>query len=100
MCVVVGPVLAKVGGYAFDSWRVEEGVRPGYVYRRIEDAYYARNALIKGVTFEASPVGGSLLPRTDVRTCATLELFLLELSELVVLEPSLGLPVRRLREVA
>jgi hypothetical protein len=100
MFVVVGPVLAKLGGYAFDSWGVEEGVSLGYVYRRIEDAYYARNALIKGATFEALPAGGSLFPRADVHTCATLELFLLELTELGVLEPSLELPVRRLRAVA
>ena len=47
MHVVVGPVLTREGGYAFDSWTLENGLRHGFVYSRIEDAYYARNAEIR-----------------------------------------------------
>ena len=42
MAVVIGPVLTRAGGYAFDAWTPESGLSRGYVYRRIEDAYYAR----------------------------------------------------------
>jgi hypothetical protein len=41
------PVLTREGGYAFDAWTPENGVSRGYVYRRIEDAYYARNFEIR-----------------------------------------------------
>src|SRR3981081_1936128 len=42
MHVVVGPVLTRKGGYAFDCWTQEEGLSRGYAYDRIEDAHYAR----------------------------------------------------------
>jgi len=42
--IVVGPVVTRKGGYAFDCWTPEEGFSRGYAYCRIEDAYYARNA--------------------------------------------------------
>jgi hypothetical protein len=45
--VVVGPVLTREGGFAFDTWSREDRVSGGYVYRRIEDAYYARKALVR-----------------------------------------------------
>jgi len=47
MSIVVGPVLTREGGYAVDSWTPEDGVSRGYVYRRIEDAYYARKVEIR-----------------------------------------------------
>ena len=47
MPAIVGPILLKQGCYAFDLWTPEEGLSPGYGYRRIEDAQYARNAEIK-----------------------------------------------------
>ena len=47
MHTVVGPILTKEGGYAFDIWTPEEGLSRGYAYRRIEDAHYARNAEIR-----------------------------------------------------
>ncbi len=47
MHVVVGPVLKREGGYAFDSWTPQDGLSRGYIYRRIEDAYYARNIEIR-----------------------------------------------------
>jgi hypothetical protein len=44
MPVILGPVLMREGGYAFDAWTRENGLRRGYVYRRIDDAY-ARGSL-------------------------------------------------------
>ena len=42
MEAVVGPILNREGGYAFDYWTSAAGLIRGYAYRRIEDAYYAR----------------------------------------------------------
>ena len=47
MHTVVGPILTKGGGYAFNIWTPEEGLSCGFAYRRIEDAHYARNAEIR-----------------------------------------------------
>ena len=47
MHAVVGPIVIRGGGYAFDSWTSEEGLSRGYSYRRIEDAHYARNVEIR-----------------------------------------------------
>jgi hypothetical protein len=47
MGIVIGPVLRRAAGYGFDTWTADKGVSPGYPYRRIEDAHYARNAAIK-----------------------------------------------------
>jgi hypothetical protein len=50
MHTVIGPILTRDGGYAFDSWTPEEGLSRGYAYRRIEDAHYARKAEIRSRT--------------------------------------------------
>jgi hypothetical protein len=47
MEIVVGPVVTRKGGYAFDCWTPEEGFSRGYAYCRIEDAYHARNVEIR-----------------------------------------------------
>ena len=47
MHTVVGPILTKEGGYAFDIWTPDEGLSCGYAYRRIEDDHYARNVEIR-----------------------------------------------------
>ena len=47
MQIVVGPVLTRKGGYAFDCWAAEEGLSRGYTYGRIEDAHYARKVEIR-----------------------------------------------------
>jgi hypothetical protein len=46
MHTVIGPILTRDGGYAFDSWTLNRG----YSYRRIEHAYYARNVEIRSRT--------------------------------------------------
>jgi hypothetical protein len=50
MHAVVGPIVTREGGYAFDSWTPEHGLSRGYSYRRIEDAHYARKVEIKSRT--------------------------------------------------
>ena len=50
MDIVIGPVLMRKGGYAFDCWTPEEGVSHGYTYGRVEDAHYARNVEIRSRT--------------------------------------------------
>ena len=45
--IVVGPILTRKCGYAFDCWTPEQGLRPGYTYGRVEDAYYARKVEIR-----------------------------------------------------
>jgi hypothetical protein len=47
MQIVLGPVLTRKGGYAFDCWTPEEGLSRGYIYGRIDDAHYARNVEIR-----------------------------------------------------
>ena len=47
MQIVLGPVLTRNGGYAFDCWTPEEGLSRGYIYGRIQDAHYARNVEIR-----------------------------------------------------
>jgi hypothetical protein len=47
MQIVVGPVLTREGGYAFDCWTPARGLSRGYAYGRIEDAHYARNFEIR-----------------------------------------------------
>jgi hypothetical protein len=47
MQIVLGPVLVRKGGYAFDCWAPEEGLSRGYTYGRIEDAHHARNVEIR-----------------------------------------------------
>ena len=55
MGIVIGPVLKRPEGYGFDVWTVAKGVTRGYPYRRIEDAYYARNAEIRASTAARTP---------------------------------------------
>jgi hypothetical protein len=50
MHAVVGPIVTREGGYAFDSWTPETGLSRGYSYRRVEDAHYARNVEIRSRT--------------------------------------------------
>ena len=47
MPIIIGPVLARSGGYRFYLWTAGKGFSASYPYRRIEDAYYARNTLIR-----------------------------------------------------
>jgi hypothetical protein len=67
MQTIIGPVLARSGLYGFDTWSGTSGLCRGFGYRRIEDAYYARNATLAGDT-RAIP-------------CGTLDAFLAEVED-------------------
>lgn len=54
MHAVVGPVITREGGYAFDSWTPQTGLSRSYSYRRVEDAYYARRVEIRSHTTVAA----------------------------------------------
>jgi hypothetical protein len=47
MNIVIGPVLRRADGYAFDTWTAGKGMTRSYPYYRIDQAYYAQNAEIK-----------------------------------------------------
>jgi hypothetical protein len=66
MLAVVGPVITRGGGYAFDSWTPEKGLSRGYAYRRVEDACYARKAEIKS---------HGVAPAAPMVACATVDEF-------------------------
>jgi hypothetical protein len=53
MGIDIGPVLRRGDGYRFDTWTAGEGVSRGY--RRIEDAYYARNAEVRASAQRRAP---------------------------------------------
>ena len=71
MGMIIGPILKRAGGYVFDTWSARDGLNQGYPYRRIEDANYARNAVIR-----TGPVGASL----SAIVCHTVEEFLAQTS--------------------
>jgi hypothetical protein len=74
MVVILGPVLMREGGYAFDVWTPESGRSRGYVYRRIEDAHYARKAEI--LCRSNGPAG-------DIVACNTVDEYLQAMTDLV-----------------
>jgi hypothetical protein len=72
MQTVVGPVITREGGYAFDSWTPQTGLNRGYPYRRVEDAHYARRVEIRSH------------PRSSIDhilACNTIDEFAAELAE-------------------
>ena len=71
MSVIIGPVLVRGGAYAFSIWTPETGLSPGYAYRRIDDAYYARNA---------AHDGACLATGRGPIVCATLDVFHAEIA--------------------
>ena len=55
MGILSRPVPRRADGYRFDNWTAGKGVTRGYPYRRIEDAYSARNAKIKASAQDRAP---------------------------------------------
>jgi hypothetical protein len=83
MNAIVGPVLARPGGFAFDIWQPASGRTPSFTYRRLDDAYYARNyelTQLQGVAcdtlaaFVAELVEQGLPPVADEDSCPTIPL--------------------------
>ncbi len=75
MAAVVGPVLARQGGYAFDVWTIEDGLSCGALYPRIESALEARDAAI------AFTLPARLGARIEISVCDSFEEFFSELAE-------------------
>jgi hypothetical protein len=98
MHLVIGPVLTRKRGYAFDSWTPEDGLACGFVYRRIEDAYYARNFEIKA---RSNGAGAQTV------ACATVDEFVKSTIELPITNapaygatvPQLGLPFGKFKKI-
>ena len=69
--IVIGPILKRADGYAFDTWSAGEGMRCGFPYRRVEDAHYARNATIKA-SARCRARGAMICPTLDefIARCA------------------------------
>jgi hypothetical protein len=87
MHAVVGPIVTREGGYAFDSWTPEEGLSRGYSYRRVEDAHYARKVEIR------SRIKGFAGP---IVACSTVDEFASALAERQIpLHASLAASTRR-----
>jgi hypothetical protein len=77
MQVIVGPIVTRDGGFAFDSWTPAGGFSRGYSYRRVEDAHYARRIEIKSGA-------GQFLGRTVA--CSTIDEFTSALAKGVATE--------------
>jgi hypothetical protein len=71
MNLVIGPVLRRADGYAFETWTAGKGVTRSYPYHRVEHAYYARNAEIKASVRGRAPAA---------IVCQTLDEFIVELT--------------------
>jgi hypothetical protein len=71
MNLVIGPVLRRADGYAFDTWTAGKGVTRSYPYHRIEHAYYARDAEIKASARGRDPAAIA---------CQTFEEFIVKLT--------------------
>jgi hypothetical protein len=69
--IVIGPVLSRADGYAFDTWTAGKGVSRSYPYRRIDQAYYARHAEIKASAQSRAPAA---------IVCQTLDEFIVKLA--------------------
>ena len=69
MNLVIGPVLRRADGYAFDTWAAGKGVTRSYPYHRVEHAYYARNAEIKASVRASAAI-----------VCQTLDEFIVKLT--------------------
>jgi hypothetical protein len=70
MYAVVGPVRTKAQGYAFDVWTPEAGLRPGFPYPRVQDAYYARRVEIRQYNGEAPALVCNTIDEFDSKIAA------------------------------
>jgi hypothetical protein len=71
MNIVIGPVLRRADGYAFDTWTAGKGVTRSYPYHRIDQAYHAQNAEIKASAQSSTPAA---------IVCQTLDEFVVKLT--------------------
>ena len=62
----IGPLIARNGGYSYDTFSRTEGLRSSFRYRRVDEARYDRRAMI---------AEWRLLPHVLVHVCETLPEF-------------------------
>lgn len=62
----IGPLIARNGGYGYDTFSQAEGLRGSFRYRRIDEARHDRRAMI---------AESRLLPHLRVHVCETLPEF-------------------------
>ena len=46
--ILLGPIVSRNGGFAFETFTTATGTTPGFTYRRVEQAKYDRNATLLG----------------------------------------------------
>ena len=63
MQIVAGPIVTRDGGFAFEKWAPDKGLRRGYSYLRIEHDHYARKAEIR---WHAISFAGPMVPCSTV----------------------------------
>jgi hypothetical protein len=73
---LLGPVLYRQGGYAYDRFTVEDGLSRSYSYRTIEEAIYDRKVTLRGVSMVGCATSdvfetkcAEMMP-DDLRLCA------------------------------
>jgi len=71
--LLVGPILCRNGGFAFDTFSREGGLRRGFPYRRVEEAKYDRKVTLLGIGAPShiARIGCETLSEFDQR-CETL----------------------------
>jgi hypothetical protein len=47
--ILLGPIVSRNGGFAFDTFTIATGTTPGFTYRCVEQAKYDRNATLLGL---------------------------------------------------
>jgi hypothetical protein len=66
MDLFIGPVIARDGGYCYDTFTPCDGLRTSFRYRRVEEARHDRRVLIAEYASN---------PRYRIRECETLAEF-------------------------
>jgi hypothetical protein len=62
----IGPLIARNGGYSYDTFSGTDGLRSSFRYRRVDEARYDRRAMI---------AESRLRPHVRVHVCETLPEF-------------------------
>jgi hypothetical protein len=47
--ILLSPIVSRNDGFAFDTFSAAEGLKPGFAYRRVEQASYDRKAMLHGL---------------------------------------------------
>jgi hypothetical protein len=47
--ILLGPIVSRGDGFAFDTFSEATGTKPGFAYRCVEQAKYDRNSMLLGL---------------------------------------------------